>query len=80
MAAIYPPFEGAEGLVPHISAWHGFNDASLLMTIGVVVVGCIAVLIPPLLARLYTIAPMRWNLDSLYNGMLMQIGERFDLS
>ncbi|WP_318617874.1 Na+/H+ antiporter subunit A [Sporosarcina sp. YIM B06819] len=71
MAAVYPPFEGAEGLVPHISAWHGFN-MPLLMTIGVVIVGSLLYLFLRYWRSVYTIAPLSWSLDSLYNGMLVQ--------
>jgi multicomponent Na+:H+ antiporter subunit A len=72
MAAVYPPFEGAEGLVPHISAWHGFN-APILMTIGVVVLGALLYFFLRYWRGIYTIAPMRWSLDNVYNGFLSQL-------
>ncbi len=71
MAAVYPAFEGAEGLVPHISAWHGVNTP-LLMTVGVVVVGGLLYMFLRYWRSVYTIAPMRWSLDTLYNGILTQ--------
>jgi len=71
MAAVYPPFEGAEGLVPHISAWHGFN-MPLLMTIGVVVIGGALYLFLRYWRSVYEIAPLSWTLDSLYNGILIK--------
>lgn len=75
MAAVYPPFAGAEGMVPHISAWHGFN-APLKMTIGVILVGGLLYVFLRYWRGVYTIAPMRWSLDGLYNGVLLQT-ERF---
>ena len=72
MQAVYPPFEGAEGLVPHISAWHGFTYMPLLMTIGVVIVGVLLYRFLRYWRSVYTIAPLSWNLDTLYNGMLVR--------
>jgi len=71
MASVLPPFEGAEGLVPHIRAWHGFNPA-ITMTIGVIVVGALLYFFLRYWRGIYSLAPMRWNLDSVYNGMLTQ--------
>jgi len=71
MASVLPPFEGAEGLVPHIRAWHGFNPA-IMMTIGVIVVGALLYFFLRYWRGVYSLAPMRWNLDSVYNGMLTQ--------
>ena len=76
MAAIYPSFAGAEGLVPHISAWHGFNYPPLLMTIGVIVLGVLLYLTLRYWRGLYKITPAGWSLDSLYNGLLTN-SERF---
>ena len=61
---------GAEGLVPHISAWHGFSYAPLQMTIGVVIVGVLLYLFLRYWRGIYSIAPMRWSLDGLYNGII----------
>lgn len=71
MAAVYPPFAGAEGLVPHISAWHGFNEP-LQMTIGVILIGGLLYLFLRYWRGVYTIGPMRWSLDGFYNGLLLQ--------
>ncbi|MEK5068260.1 Na+/H+ antiporter subunit A [Sporosarcina sp. FSL K6-1508] len=71
MSAVLPPFEGAEGFVPHIQAWHGFN-APIMMTIGVVGVGALLYIFLRYWRGVYTLAPMRWNLDSIYNGLLIQ--------
>lgn len=71
MASVLPPFEGAEGLVPHITAWHGFNGA-IMMTIGVIVVGALLYFFLRYWRGVYSLAPMRWNLDSMYNGLLTQ--------
>jgi multicomponent Na+:H+ antiporter subunit A len=71
MAAVLPPFEGAEGLVPHIVAWHGFN-AAIKMTIGVVIVGALLYFFLRYWRGIYSLAPMRWSLDSIYNGLLTQ--------
>ena len=72
MAAVYPPFEGAKGLVPHISVWHGFNTP-LLMTFGVVILGSILYIFLRFWRGIYTIVPMRWSLDTAYNGLLSQL-------
>ncbi|MDN4606373.1 Na+/H+ antiporter subunit A [Sporosarcina highlanderae] len=69
MIAIYPTFAGAERLTPHIKAWHGFNPA-LWMTIGVVVLGTILYRFMRYWRGIYTIAPLKWNLDTAFNAGL----------
>ena len=64
MAAIYPTLAGAEGLIPQITAWHGFKSVALWMTIGVVVLGIILYRTLRHWRGIYTIAPMNWNLDT----------------
>ncbi|CAM3221304.1 Na+/H+ antiporter subunit A [Filibacter tadaridae] len=71
MEAVYPPFKGAQGLVPQITVWHGFKPA-LLMTIGVIVVGALLYVFLRFWKGIFTIEPMRWSLDSLYNKFLVQ--------
>lgn len=75
MAAVYPPFAGAEGLVPHISAWHGFNEP-LQMTVGVIIVGGLLYVFLRYWRGIYTVAPLSWSLDGLYNGLLTQTEKR----
>ena len=70
MAAVYPTLAGAEGLVPKISAWHGFESVALWMTVGVVVLGIILYRTLRRWRGIYTIAPMNWNLDTLFNASL----------
>ena len=69
MTAIYPSFAEAEGLIPHIKAWHGFNPA-LWMTIGVIVLGTLLYKLIKYWRGVYTIAPLKWNLDSAFNASL----------
>lgn len=72
MASIYPMFPSAADLTPHIKAWHGPNMA-LLMTLGVVVVGALLYIFLQYWRAVYAIAPMRWTLDAVYNGLLSRI-------
>ncbi|WHT49084.1 Na+/H+ antiporter subunit A [Sporosarcina thermotolerans] len=78
MAAIYPTFAGAEGLTPHIKAWHGFNTA-LWMTIGVVVLGTILYRFMRYWKGVYSFAPFKWNLDTAFNASLswLENGSRY---
>ena len=69
MAAVYPSLTGIESLMPQISAWHGFNPA-LWMTIGVVVLGIILYRFLRYWRGIYTIAPLKWNLDAAFNANL----------
>ena len=66
MAAIYPTLAGAEGLAPQITAWHGFESVALWMTVGVVVLGTILYRTLRHWRGIYTVAPMNWSLDSVY--------------
>lgn len=75
MAAVYPTLEGTVELAPRIAAWHGEIGTPLLMTLGVVVLGALLYKLLHYWRGIYTVGPMRWNLDSLYNGML-QVGEQ----
>jgi len=70
MAAVYPSFENVEGLIPHIVAWHGFNSPALLMTIGVIILGSILYKFFRYWRGVYTIAPLKWNLDAAFNANL----------
>ena len=73
MVSVYPQFAGAEGLTPHISAWHGLDSPPLLMTIGVVIIGALLYSSLRYWKGVYTIAPMRWSLDTLYNAILERV-------
>ena len=73
MAAIYPTLSGTSNLTPHISAWHGEVNDALLMTIGVVVVGSFMYIFLRFWRPVYSLFPMNWNLDALYNGMLAKM-------
>jgi len=70
LAAIYPSVEGAESLVPEISAWHGVNTA-LMMTVGVIVLGIILYKFMRYWKGIYTVTPMNWNLDAAFNANLI---------
>jgi len=72
MAAIYPMLSKNEDLTPHISAWHGFNDA-LIMTIGVIIVGAILYIFVRQWHFVYTLFPADWSLDHLYNNTLSKM-------
>lgn len=71
MAAVYPSFENAEGLIPHIVAWHGFTNPALWMTVGVVILGIILYKFLRYWRGVYTIAPLKWNLDAAFNATLI---------
>jgi multicomponent Na+:H+ antiporter subunit A len=71
MAAVYPSFEGTEGLIPHIVAWHGLKSPALLMTIGVVILGSILYKFFRYWKGVYTIGPMKWNLDAAFNANIV---------
>ncbi len=73
MASIYPALEGAPGLVPRIAAWHGFN-ATLALTVGVVVVGALLYRYLQYWRGIYTASPLNWNLDTLYTNTLAKLG------
>lgn len=72
MTSVYPVFEGQAGLVPHIQAWHGLNPA-LFMTIGVVLIGMLLYKFLHYWRGIYTLSPMNWNLDTLYNTSLTTV-------
>ncbi|BAQ08983.1 monovalent cation/H+ antiporter subunit a [Bacillus sp. OxB-1] len=69
MMAVFPAFADASGLVPEIAAWHGLNPA-FWMTVGVVTVGFLLYFFLHYWKGIYNIAPRRWSLDSIYNGLL----------
>lgn len=71
MISIYPQYSGLDGLTPHITAWHGVNNA-LLMTISVVILGGLMYKFLRYWQGLYTIPPFRWSIDTLYNSVLVQ--------
>jgi multicomponent Na+:H+ antiporter subunit A len=74
MAAIYPTFSNVDQLTPHITAWHGLkNNMPLLMTIGVVIIGFLLYKYLHRWRSLYSVGPMLWNLDTLYNWSLKQM-------
>ncbi|MEK3890720.1 Na+/H+ antiporter subunit A [Bacillus sp. FSL K6-3431] len=75
MASIYPTFSDVEELVPHISAWHGWNTP-LLMTIGVIIIGLILFRILRYWKPVYRLFPPGWSLNALYNYTLMQMEHR----
>lgn len=69
MMAVFPMHRDLEGLVPHISAWHGVNP-QLLMTVGVIVAGSLLYVSFKRWKKVYALGPLRWNLDSIYNFVL----------
>lgn len=73
MTSIYPTLSDVD-LVPHISAWHGLKDnMPLYMTIGVVLIGFALYKSLRYWRSLYSVGPMLWNLDTLYNWTLKQM-------
>jgi len=75
MNAIYPTLSKANDLTPKITFWHGFDSDPLLMTFGVIIVGTILYMLLRFWRPVYKIGPMRWNLDTLYNGLLAKLEE-----
>lgn len=74
MNSILPTYANMDGLIPHISAWHGFN-LELLMTAGVAVVGAFAVKTLRYWYLVYDFFPEHRSIDSGYRWML-SAGER----
>ncbi|WP_336824779.1 Na+/H+ antiporter subunit A [Sporosarcina sp. USHLN248] len=72
MAAVYPSLTNSEELIPHISAWHGWDYFPLIMTVGVIVIGVVLYMYLRYWKKVYTVTPLTWNLDSLYNAILMK--------
>lgn len=66
---ILPTFQGVEGLIPKISAWHGFNT-ELLMTAVVVVAGFILVRTYKYWKEIYDLFPQRISIDQGYQNLL----------
>ena len=73
MTSIYPSIPNVDLLPKQITAWHGFDNMPLLMTVGVVIIGFLLYRSLRHWRTLYSVGPMLWNLDTLYNGTLMQM-------
>jgi len=73
MSAIYPTLSKTNDLTPKISVWHGFNNDPLLMTFGVIIVGTILYMLLRFWRPIFKIGPLRWNLDTPYNGLLAKL-------
>lgn len=71
MAAIYPTFTPIEQYIPRILQWYGVNTP-LLMTVGVILIGIVLYKFIHYWRSIYTIAPLRWTLDHLYNGTIVR--------
>ncbi|WP_060205808.1 Na+/H+ antiporter subunit A [Sporosarcina koreensis] len=71
MTAIYPTLAGVGSLMPRIVPWHGFTNPALWMTVGVVVLGIILYWSFRHWRGIYTLAPLKWNLDSIFNANLV---------
>ncbi len=72
MAAVYPSLSGIGEAMPKIEAWHGPNIA-LWMTVGVIVVGILLYVSFKYWRSMYKVEPLRWSLDSVYNGSLTML-------
>ncbi len=72
MTAIYPTLASANDLVPQITVWHGWNTP-LFMTLGVIGVGFLFYRFLRYWRSVYTVVPLRWSLDALYNGTLKRM-------
>ncbi|KXH80919.1 cation:proton antiporter [Sporosarcina sp. HYO08] len=71
---LYPTLSNVESMIPAITVWHGFNTA-LWMTIGVIILGVVLYWRLHSWKGIYTAAPMRLNLDTMYNGLLLKTEE-----
>lgn len=69
MYSVLPTYEQIEGLIPHISAWHGFN-LELLMTAGVVVLGVLLMKTYRAWSGVYDLFPENRSLDRGYQWLL----------
>lgn len=76
MAAVYPNAE-ASGLVPEISAWHGWTTP-LFMTLGVVLAGIVLFRFLRQWKKVYTFSLLELSLDRMYNASIakMEAGGR----
>lgn len=79
MSAIYPTLPDVGSLMPRIIPWHGFTSPALWMTVGVVVLGIILYRTFRYWRGIYTLAPLKWNLDAAFNGnlILLEKGSHF---
>lgn len=69
MHSILPSYQGMEGLIPHISAWHGFNP-ELLMTAGVAMIGALLARMYRAWQDVYELFPASRSLDRGYQWLL----------
>ncbi|MDS9472138.1 Na+/H+ antiporter subunit A [Sporosarcina pasteurii] len=72
MAAVYPSLPQIGQAMDPIKIWHGPNMA-LWMTVGVIIIGFLLYISLNYWRSLYKIGPLRWNLDSVYNGALTMV-------
>ncbi|WP_050184217.1 Na+/H+ antiporter subunit A [Domibacillus robiginosus] len=77
MNSVLPSYQGMEGLVPHIAAWHGFN-LELLMTAGVVVFGFLLMKTYRSWQGVYELFPENRSIDRGYQWLLIgsEIGSK----
>ena len=66
MASIYPTFPSTNEMTPHISAWHGYINTELIMTIGVVIVGTFLYLTMKKWRPMYQILPQKYTFNGIY--------------
>lgn len=71
MAAIYPSIPNIVSLTEPIQKWHGVNTP-LLMTLGIIILGALLYKFIHRWRSIYTVAPLRWSLDALYNNAILK--------
>lgn len=72
MNAVYPQFEGMQGLVPEIHVWHGWG-MPIFMTLGVIVSGVLLYRFLRYWKGVYRLGFLQWTLDRFYNASLQRI-------
>ena len=66
MASIYPTFPSTDEMTPHISAWHGYINTELIMTIGVVIVGIFLYRTMKRWRPIYQLLPQKYTFNGIY--------------
>ena len=66
MASIYPMFPSTDEMTPHISAWHGYINTELIMTVGVVIVGIFLYRTLKKWRPIYQLFPQKYTFNEIY--------------
>lgn len=70
MASIYPNFPSADEMTPHISAWHGYINTELIMTLGVVIAGIFLYRTLKKWRPMYQLFPQKYSFNGIYENVI----------